>query len=150
MVADEIRHLSEQTAEATQDIVKLVSGIQNTIENTVKAIDDSMAVSQGNEANSKAVLEVFAKLKERIFVIGDKNENLSVSMKEFVREEEAIQKSFDAIDGNVKECRVSSADAQEAAKQQSDAVESLNHDMEGLKTLAGSLKDSVEKFKDMK
>lgn len=146
VVADEIRHLSEQTADATQDIVRLVNDIQNTIKSTVEAIEESMEVSQGNEKNSREVLEVFAKLKEVIFAIGEKNENLSVSLKDFVDEEEKIQKSFRTIDENVKDCKASSGDAQQAARKQSEAVDSLNHDMESLKILADSLKDSVERF----
>lgn len=146
VVAEEIRNLSEQTATATQDIAQLINDIQNTIGNTVNSIQELLRVSQNNESNSNEVLGVFAKLREDIYSIGQKNTHLTVSLDEFVDEEEHIWKTFNMIDDNVQNCLTSSGDAQEATKEQCEAVESLNANMIALKRLADSLQNSVEEF----
>ena len=147
VVADEIRNLSSQTAEATQDISALINSIQNTITATVDAIDASMELFQKNEDISDEVITVFDTLKSTIYELSNQNSMLTKDLNQFVESEEAINQTFFDIDQNVNECNSSGNQAQEAARNQAESAKNLSENMHELQKLSQTLRENLDKFK---
>lgn len=85
-------------------------------------------------------------LKHRFMRSGDSNQELTVSLEQFVSAEDSIKNTFEAIDQSVNDCVASSSDAQTAVKEQNEAVNHLSGSMEDLHALATELKENLNQF----
>lgn len=146
VVAEEIRNLSEQTAEATNNISEQICNIQNMIRQAAEVITDSAADFGQNANISHDVLDLLSVLNESVADAARINENLSQSVDEFIDSKNSINQMFEEIDGNIQTCLEASKGAKEISQEQSDKADSLSQETSRLSRLAEDFKNNTGSF----
>ncbi len=146
IVADEIRTLSEQTADATKEISGLVSHINNIIKNTVETINISNTLYNESQENSKQMITAFRGIHDQIGEIGKNNLSIADKLNNFVKSNEKIGEMFRIIHGNINKCTQYTQSATKVAKEQNSSVDELAQSAKELVKMSDSLKESTSKF----
>ncbi|MCP4751629.1 MAG: methyl-accepting chemotaxis protein [Proteobacteria bacterium] len=140
VVANEIKELSKQTAEATEQISKKISGIQSLTQNTVSEI----------EQISKVIHEV----DEIITMIAAAVEEQSVVTKEIADNAGQASHAAQEVTTNVSQCSEAAggvaeeiSDVNEGANEISGISSQLNTKAVEMLNLSRQLKEMVDKFK---
>lgn len=140
IVANEIKELARQTAEATQDIKGKVLGIQNSTAGTVTDI----------ETISKVINEV----NEIVATIAASIEEQSATTNEIAQNILSLSNGIQEVNTNVTQSSKFSsqiaseiAEVNQSASEMSNSSSQMNLNTDTLKELAIQLKEMVEKFK---
>ena len=147
VVADEIRELAEQSAAATEDISKLITSIQNDVENTV------VKMGQNEEKVEKSVVEI--KDTAEIFnSIIQTTENLDQLIDQIKSQSQRMGSNSELAESAVREIAVVSEEAAQnaegvaaASSEQSRSTRIIAGASENLADSARELSDMVKEFK---
>lgn len=150
VVAEEIRKLSEQTRDATENIRELVTQIQQKIGDTVNNISGSQELFQSNTTIARQVQEAFTDTSREILKLGEMAEELTRGLEGFDHGKESIRGSVESIQEQTNSCISSSDEALTVSQKQTDDIISLQSWAEALKEMADDLLDKVEQFNNSK
>lgn len=150
VVAEEIRKLSEQTRDATENIRELVTQIQEKIGDTVKNLDGSQELFQLNTATAGRVQQAFSSTAEEILRLGEMAEDLTRGLEGFDKGKESFEDSVDSIQEKTNSCMAASDEAMTVSQKQTDDIISLQSWAEALKEMSDDLLDKVEQFNNSK
>lgn len=147
VVAEEIRQLSEQTKNATENIKALVMEIQQQIGDRVEEIQNYGSVFQSNMEVAKQVQEEFFAIERFVENMGKTNQTMTEALQAFVDAKEAMSASFGMIDSNTDSCMQYSKEALEVSTKQAKESDMLKEWSQNLQLQAKELKDKTDNFK---
>lgn len=146
VVAEEIRKLSEQTAQATQDIRQKIEAVQSISKNAVTEIGESLNIVIHNTEAAKDTKIIFMDIKKEL-------DSTITAVKEVTELSDKMNQCKESITGvmrNISESTDStSANTEEAsasAKEQMSHINSVAENAESLNEIAISLKNEMGRF----
>jgi methyl-accepting chemotaxis protein len=175
VVADEVRKLAEKSAQATKEIAELIHGIQGTVAEAVRAMDEgSLEVVAGVERVNQAgnvldnIIRAAGAVNRQMQEIAESAASMEDSAKELVTAHDTVSavveentaateemaagsdEVAEAMDGIASISQENSAAAEEvtaAAEEMNDQVEEVTAAAQSLAEMALSLQEVVDRFK---
>jgi len=175
VVADEVRKLAERSSNATKEIGGLIKGIQSTVREAVKAMDEGArevqnGVTRANEAGQalNTILDASEAVHKQAQEARKAAEDVRMASNELVN---AIDSVSTVVEGNAKATELMTSNANEvtesvesiasvseensaaveqvsaSTEEMSAQVEEVNASAESLADMAKDLKEVVEQFK---
>jgi len=132
VVADEVRHLAENTSEATDKISRLADEISSKISTTVNSLETSLETSSGNITELESISNIAAESSEKTVILQQTTESVTQLMQ---AQESAVQ----GITATVEQLMTLS----ETTNKQ---VEALKNSSEELNISSGGLQNIVKQF----
>lgn len=132
VVADEVRHLAENTGEATDKISSLADEISSKISTTVNSLETSLETAKGNITELESISNIAADSSEKTVILQQTTESVTQLM---LAQENAVQ----GITATVEQLMTIS----ETTNKQ---VEALKNSSEELTTSSGGLQSIVNRF----
>ncbi len=147
VVANEIKNLSEQTADSTKEIEVIINEIQNEIENTKSnTYDSGKALKESTEAmnDSQKAFEFIEKvIKDTLLEI----DNLSINIKNIDKHKNVVLNSMEEISAISQESASSTIEIASSIKEELASTEMVSRKSQELKSIANKLEEVVSKFK---
>lgn len=141
VVADEIRHLSEQSSEAADNIHKIINGLSGMTDE----------VSNRVNAGAESANDVVSKMDTLVNVLTGINDSTEVAH-DLVREQykviESVRTAFDSVNSDIQTLVATSeenaamiSNISESIRQQEEAVSNVDDGIEHVLKLSGELKE---------
>lgn len=146
VVADEIRGLSEQTKDASENIRRLIVEIQSQIDDTVEDIKSTAGLTEGNLAVAEKVRGFFVEISNSATDMNAHNQELHTGLSAFVEAKDDITAAFEDIDKNTGSCLAYSERALQISSEQTETVSRLEEFSRRLESLSGELLEKLEGF----
>lgn len=146
VVAEQIRLLSEQTSQASADIIKVVGNICDGIQSTVSDIGQTGEEFQKNIEISQSVQDVLHAVSESFGNLAAMEHELSECVRKFVEEKTVMEDAFGQMTKNSGECLEISYKIKDISKEQSEAMEGLTGWSDHLNELSSQLHKRTDEF----
>ncbi|MBF8983858.1 hypothetical protein IZY60_09935 [Lutibacter sp. B2] len=147
VVANEIKNLSEQTANSTKEIEVIVNDIQNEIKNTkTNTYDSGKALKESTEAmnDSQKAFEVIEKaIKDTLFEI----DNLTINIKNIDEHKNVVLTLIEEISAISQEYASSTIEIASSIEKELDSTEIASKKSQELNAIANKLGEIVQEFK---
>ncbi|MCY6369093.1 methyl-accepting chemotaxis protein [Clostridium ganghwense] len=147
VVADEIRKLAEGSQDATDEIKKIITDIENDSNNTVEIMHEVKTMANDQASAVDEVNNSFAKISNSVNNITDKIHIMTKFVNELNDDKEVIVDSIQNISSISQETAASSEEVTASIEQQSTAVEEVASAADRLNELAIKLDEELNKFK---
>jgi methyl-accepting chemotaxis protein len=147
VVAGEIRKLSEQTSNSVKNIEEIISEIQSEIKTAKLGVDNSRMIIVETEKSSKLAGEASNKINDAVKTIIESLAGLVKSIEAMDENRNIVIEAVDGISAVTEETSASTQEILASVEQQSSAVQEVAKSAQELQTVAGNLKDLLEKFK---
>jgi methyl-accepting chemotaxis protein len=148
IIAQEIRKLSERSAESTKEIQRIVDDIQQEIDLGKKNMDNSKAALE--EANGVMTIsnEAFRYIGESVNNTMEQIEKLAVNMRKVDKDKDDVLLSIQEISLITEELATSVESVTKNIEKQEVAMQNTSERTEELKKVSENLSMVVEKFKN--
>ena len=147
VVAEEIRKLSEQTGDATENIESILKAIQQQVEITKENMDaseDAMKdVNNSLGISNKAFEDIYDATMEAIEAIKKLNQGLNV----IDEDKEKVITSIESISSVTEETAASTEELSASMEEQSATIETISNNTDNLLKTISNLNELVGKFK---
>lgn len=147
VVADEVRKLAEESSNASDSIIKLVTEIQKGVKEAVSEVN---IVEKLVEEQEKAVMSTSEAFEDIYKVVGNVNTNIKdVSNSVVVINDKAqvVGENIESIASITEENAASTEEVSAATEEQSATITDLSRAANELAELSEGLKNSISKFK---
>lgn len=147
VVAEEIRKLSEQTGDATENIESILKAIQQQVEITKENMDSSEdAMKDVNNSlgiSNKAFEGIYSATMEAIEAIKKLNQGLNI----IDEDKEKVIMSIESISSVTEETAASTEELSASMEEQSATIETISNNTDNLLKTISNLNELVGKFK---
>ncbi len=147
VVAEEVRKLAEESGRASQNIVELITLIQQSVK---KAVNEVKNVEKIVEEQEEAVQKTSDAFKEIYNVVETVNSNMgdvSLSVSSIDESSQKVGENIESIASITEENAASTEEVSASTEEQSATIIELSRSSSELAQLAEQLKDSIKKFK---
>jgi len=147
VVADEVRKLAEESSNASQSIVNLITDIQSGVDEAVK---EMKKVEQIVEEQEEAVASTATAFEDIYTVVVNVNDNMkSVSQKVIVINDnsQSVGENIESIASITEENAASTEEVSASTEEQTATILELSRASNELAGLAENLKESIKQFK---
>lgn len=146
VVADEIRKLSEQTSEATDEIRDKINDIQNKSSLAVKQTDNSGQIVLENEKIVLETEDIFKRILSNLQILFDVSEESKKAAEDMRHRKEQIVEFIENVSASYEETSASMEEMSASTEEQLAVMENLANEAQQLSNLANSLYEILEKF----
>ncbi len=147
VVAEEIRKLSQQSAEAAARIGSIIKQIQKRTLDTVETANHAEDIVSEQVNALSATVEAFSAIDREVGKLVVHMEKISKGIKEIEQAKEDTLNAMESISAVSEETAAASGELGVTAADQLNAVESLNQTAQELSTDSKNLKKSISIFK---
>lgn len=147
VVAEEVKHLAEQTALSAQDIAAIVKENENQIQTTVKKAESTdVIVTEQNEALNKAIRS-FNAISESMGMLVEKVEAIKLSTDEMNQHKDQVLSAIQNISAVSQQTAAAAQQVTASSDQQMSEMKAFLNKAEQLENEAQRLKDAIKVFK---
>lgn len=147
VVADQIRKLAEESANATEKISLLIKGIQNDIQQSVTKMDDSKAsVTNGVESMNRTV-QIFRQIQNTSASFKDHLQTIAVDTKEMAHYSEDVKRAAHDIAQVSQKFAGISQDVAASNEEQIASTQEIISSSKQISEMAEELAQAIERFK---
>lgn len=147
VVADEIRKLAEQSAEAADEVKRIVVNIQQDGSESVKSMSNLKAIAGEQNEAVKKVISAFETIKTAYELISTNIDQIGSAVVEVNQDKERIVSSIENISAVSEETVAASQEVTSSMDQQSFAVEEVARAAQELNQISIQLNQEISKFK---
>lgn len=147
VVAEEIRKLSEQTSNATEDIKNKIEAIQDISRNAVKEIGTSLEIVEQNVKAAEDTSEIFNTIKTALDRTIESAKLVQGLSEEMNMRKENIIGAIQNISASAEETSAGTEEVSASAHEQLRSIETVSEKAEELSNISVVLKAEVQKFK---
>lgn len=146
VVADEVRHLAEQSKNSASQIVHLTAEIQSDTKNVEFAVAESVKNAEQGVQVIEDAGNAFLSIVQAIQTMGGQIEEISSATEEISASAEEVSASVQDIAHASEEAYEQTANNTDSAEQQLATIEEINHIVYELSAQAVKLQDTVREF----
>ena len=147
VVAEEVKHLAEQTAASALDIASIVKENEQQTETTVKKADSTETIiSEQNNALEKAILS-FNEISDSMELLVEKFQTIKSSAGEMEQHKDQVLNSIQNISAVSQETAATTQEVTASSDQQMVEMKAFRQNAEQLEKEAQRLKDAIKVFK---
>lgn len=147
VVADEIRKLAEQSAEAVKEILDIVMEIQAETEKTVSAIQGISGDISLQNQTIENVDKCFSGVVKTVFNISDKSKNIEHFISNIAEYKESFVSSIEDIARLSEDSASYSQEIASSSEEQDASIHQILEAASKLSKIAGDFEDKLGKFK---
>lgn len=147
VVADEIRKLAEQSANAADEVKRIVANIQQDGSESVKSMSNLKAIAGEQNDAVKEVISSFETIKTAYELISTNIDQIGSAVVEVNHDKERIVSSIENISAVSEETAAASQEVTSSMDQQSFAVEEVARAAQELNQISIQLNQEISKFK---
>jgi methyl-accepting chemotaxis protein len=125
VVADEVRKLAEQSAEATKEIASLVNGIQRTVSEAVDAMEAGTVEVRKGVANAEQAQEALVRILKAIEQVNDQVEEIAAAAQEMNASSDTLVGAMESVSAVVEENTAATEEMAAGSSEVSRAIESI-------------------------
>lgn len=147
VVASEIRKLAEQSADAANNISKIVSNVSNEMEAAVEAIGNSRDLLMEQETAVRETESIFNDIKVSVDGQMSMTDQVEQNVQLMVDKRHELSDIFNNISAITEENSAISQDVSAAAEEQMATIDDVTGYLTQLKGLSQDLEENIKKFK---
>lgn len=147
VVANEIRILSEQTANSTQEINTLIHEIQSEVSEAVTSVHGAQNEIKKGNSTLQTVGEAFNEILTLIEQVNEQVEDLSAVSEEMSASSEEVSASIEEMANKAKQSSANAQQVAAASEEQLATIDDINSTAEALESMAQELSDLANQFK---
>lgn len=147
VVAEEIRKLSEQTSNATEDIKNKIAAIQSISKNAVNEIGTSLSIVEQNAKAAENTSEIFNTIKSALDETIDVAKEVKALSDEMNERKEQIIGAIQNISASAEETSAGTEEVSASAHEQLRSIETVAEKAQELNAIAEGLQVEMKKFK---
>lgn len=146
VVAQEIRALADQTASATNDIVSIISEIQQEIHTTKSNMDSISAATKECVESMDETKHSFVQINEEISTIGENIRDLNNTLNSINEDKAAVVSNFTGISASTEEISASTTEISDRAAEQNTGMNTIAESMKELLDVIVKLEELLKQF----
>jgi len=146
VVAEEVRKLAEGSAEAAQNISRLIGEIQDGMHDTVKQIELSNKISEQQYEAVQKTQAMFAEVEQGASRINDAIQEISAILQQILASTEDVVGEVEQISASTEESAAATQQITALVNQQQEAVESVAKAIVNIEQSAAQLKELAQQF----
>lgn len=147
VVADEVRGLAEETAQATTKVGQIIEFIQSNVKAAVAEMSVAEKAVQAQEQAVINTTQAFNQISSMVNVISEKVTTAVQENEANVRNLDLMLSTIENLSASAEEAAAGSEEASASTQQQTAAMEQIAHAAEGLAHLSNELVTMVARFK---
>lgn len=147
VVADEVRGLAEETAQATTQVAEIINAIKGDIEAAVVEMRSTNGIVTEQEQIVGETNQVFSQIHDKIIQVTERVQEVSTENEKSVENVELMVQMIQNLSASAEEAAASSEEASAATEEQTAALDQIAMSAEELARLAGGLQEMVSRFK---
>ncbi|MEJ6949837.1 methyl-accepting chemotaxis protein [Natronospora cellulosivora (SeqCode)] len=147
VVADEIRELAAESAEATENISSLINRIQEGVTEAVGQMNENVKLVDDNVDSAKQTGSIFDKIEELTIKLRKQLKNISGNVADMNDNSEAVDSAINDINEVSHEFAGNAEEVAASSQEQMAATEEIISSSKSLSDMADILLENVKKFK---
>ncbi|MCG8540333.1 MAG: methyl-accepting chemotaxis protein [Clostridia bacterium] len=147
VVAEEIRKLAESTANAIDDISKIISDIQLSVVNVVNTMGEVNEIALGQNKSIDNTGNIFNRIESKLKELLSKIEDIHKISNGISENKDNIIISMQSISATTEENTAGTQEVSASTEEQLASIEEIVSIAENSKELAEVLKEDIERFK---
>ncbi|NNU84243.1 methyl-accepting chemotaxis protein [Geobacillus sp. BMUD] len=146
VVADEVRKLAEQSAQATKQIFATVSLIERGVASVTDAVTNGMEMAREQSESAEVTTKAFAKIDETVTSISTDLQALADAFSDLKWREEQVFKNVESISAVVQQSAAGSEQIAASMTEQLAAFERMKEKATTLRELTDELREAMSQF----
>ncbi|MFD2360225.1 methyl-accepting chemotaxis protein [Saccharococcus thermophilus] len=147
VVADEVRKLAEQSAQATKQIFETVSLIKHGISSVSAAVAQGVTIAEQQSQSIETTTKAFAEIEDKVAGISADIQALVVNMATSKQLEEKVLQNVESISAVVEQSAAGSEEIAASMSEQLTAFEKMVEKVTKLRQLTDELHEVMAKFR---